>query len=268
MASDKVKVAILMADYGHDPTETAVPFSEFKKAGWDITIFTENGSSPKCDKRMLEGWTQKLLGATQDAVSLYDDMTSTPEWQHASSWSSPTFDLSPFTLVFLPGGHEKGVRQVIDSRVVQTALGAFFPQTRKPSRKAVAAICHGVMALAEGKTAEGRSVLCDATTTALPGAMEGAAYHGTRLFLGDYYKTYGAGSESVEEFVRKKLDDDKVQYRNSLGLSPFVVKDEKYNYISGRFPPDAKLLADEVVALVGEISQAVNQRSVELMHGI
>ncbi|KAL9096941.1 MAG: hypothetical protein Q9165_000905 [Trypethelium subeluteriae] len=277
MASDKVKVAILMADYGHDPTgtaitigkpqimtllkhhtETAVPFSEFQKAGWDITIFTENGTSPQCDKRMLEGWTQKLLGATQDAVSLYDSMTTTHEWQSPSSWSSPSFSLTPFTLVFLPGGHEKGVRQVIDSATVQRALGAYFPQTRKPSRKAVAAICHGVMALAEGKTAEGRSVLCDATTTALPGAMEGAAYQGTRLFLGDYYKTYGAGSESVEEFVRKKLNDDKVQYKNSLGLSPFIVKDERYNYISGRFPPDAKLLADEVVALVGEISQSVN----------
>jgi hypothetical protein len=30
----------------------------------------------------------------------------------------------------------------------------------------------------------------------------------------------------------------------------FVVEDEKYNYISARFPADAQLLAEKVVALV------------------
>ena len=178
-------------------------------------------------------------GATKEAVELYDEMTAAPEWKTPSAWSSPEFSLDSFSLVFLPGGHEKGVRQVIDSPVIQKALGAYFPQTRKPSTKSAAAICHGVMALSEGKTADGKSVLHDATTTALPGAMEDVAYQGTRLVLGDYYKTYGAGSETVEEFVglrvddaspqrastdsvqvRKKLDDDETQYKNSLGLSP------------------------------------------------
>ena len=41
--------------------ETAVPFSAFKEAGFDIEFATENGSSPVCDKKMLEGITQKLL---------------------------------------------------------------------------------------------------------------------------------------------------------------------------------------------------------------
>jgi hypothetical protein len=30
----------------------------------------------------------------------------------------------------------------------------------------------------------------------------------------------------------------------------FVVSDEKYNYVSGRFPPDAQLLADKAIELV------------------
>ena len=128
-------------------------------------------------------------------------MITTPEWRSPQPWSVPHFSLDSFSLVFLPGGHEKGVRQVIDSPVIQRALGDYFPQTRKPSKKSAVAICHGVMALCEGKTADGKSVLHDATTTALPGTMEGVAYHGTRLFLGDYYKTYGAGSETVEEYV-------------------------------------------------------------------
>ena len=73
------KVLILMADYGHDPTgmasvqavnplytdgmpsETAVPYTAFKKAGFDVQFATETGNSPKCDERMISGMTQKLL---------------------------------------------------------------------------------------------------------------------------------------------------------------------------------------------------------------
>lgn len=65
-----------MADYGHDPTgktrlkvlrqrtddceETAVPFQAFVDAGFDVSFATEDGKSPECDKKMLEGVTQKL----------------------------------------------------------------------------------------------------------------------------------------------------------------------------------------------------------------
>ena len=56
-----VKVAFLMANYGHDPTETAVPYQEFKKAGYEVDFVTEMGNMPECDRKMFEGWTQKLL---------------------------------------------------------------------------------------------------------------------------------------------------------------------------------------------------------------
>lgn len=77
------KVLFMMADYGHDPTgaqhtrrpsvplaflysnpvypETAVPYTAFKNEGYNIKFATENGKSPRCDKKMLEGFTQKLL---------------------------------------------------------------------------------------------------------------------------------------------------------------------------------------------------------------
>jgi putative intracellular protease/amidase len=54
-------IVFLMADYGHDPTETAVPYTVFKEAGFDISFATENGAVPSCDDRMLKGWTQLLL---------------------------------------------------------------------------------------------------------------------------------------------------------------------------------------------------------------
>lgn len=61
MASSKPSVIFLMADNGHDPTETALPWQAFEQAGYNIHFATENGKEPNCDERMLSGWTQKLL---------------------------------------------------------------------------------------------------------------------------------------------------------------------------------------------------------------
>ena len=119
----------------------------------------------------------------------------------AKAWTDEGFTLEPFDLVFLPGGHEKGVVQVINSPVTHRLMADYFPKTRKPSKKNVAAICHGVMVLSESSLPDGKSVLHDATTTALPGFMEQGIFWATRAFLGDYYKTYGAGSDSVQTSV-------------------------------------------------------------------
>lgn len=74
----------MMADYGHDPTgtganrlsssqvpfrfkvtdcvsETAVPYSSFREAGFDVSFATEKGVSPRCDERMLQGITRHLF---------------------------------------------------------------------------------------------------------------------------------------------------------------------------------------------------------------
>lgn len=195
------RCALLMADYGHDPTETAVPYHKFKTAGFDIDFLTEKGNIPECDKKMLEGWTQKLLGSNKEAVQLYEAMKADLHSIKPISWSSEGFTLEPYDLVFLPGGHEKGVIQVINSPIVHRLLADYFPQTRKPSRKSCAAICHGVMCLSETTLPGGKSAIHDATTTALPGMMEQSIFWATRAILGDYYKTYGACSESVETSV-------------------------------------------------------------------
>jgi putative intracellular protease/amidase len=129
-------------------------------------------------------------------------MVQTPEWKEPAAWTSATFALDAYDLVFLPGGHEKSVRQVIDSAAVHKMLVDFFPLTKKPSRKAVGAVCHGVMVLAAAKDHDGKSAIHDATTTTLPARFEQLAFWGTRVFLGDYYKTYGACSDDAEDSVR------------------------------------------------------------------
>jgi putative intracellular protease/amidase len=128
-------------------------------------------------------------------------MSATPEFKNPLSWSSPDFNLNSYNLVFLPGGHEKGVRQLIDSPIMHKHLATYFPATVKPSSKAVAAVCHGVMVLSETEGEDGKSVIHQCTTTALPARFEQIAFWGTRAILGDYYKTYGAGSENVEQSV-------------------------------------------------------------------
>lgn len=193
-------------------------------------------------------------------------MLKHPSIQSPISWTSPDFTLEPYNLLFFPGGHEKGVRQVIDSPIVHAHVAKYFPETLRSAgnnvtgkslqKKAVGAVCHGVMVLSsstypEGSSNAGKSVLHDADTTALPATFEKVAYYGTKLFLGDYYKTYGAGSENVQESVTKVLDN-KSQFKNSVGTSPFLVDDPKYRYLSARWPGDAKLLGEKLVHLVKE----------------
>jgi hypothetical protein len=222
-------------------------------------------------------------------------MKHDPAVQSPLAWSSPTFSLESYSLLFFPGGHEKGVRQVIDSPLLHKLLASYFPETRKPSKKTVAAVCHGVLAVAEATLPDGKSVLHDATTTALPDMFEGTAFWATRLFLGDYYKTYGAGSDGVETSVSKlatvqsrsgqlrlttthRFENAWTTLRNSTStmlvlarkyclfylhsilaeifLLRFVREDETYNYVSARFPGDAELLAKKTVALVQQSLQS------------
>ncbi|KXJ85071.1 class I glutamine amidotransferase-like protein [Microdochium bolleyi] len=252
-----IKAVFVMADYGHDPTETAVPYAAFKAAGYDVSFVTEAGKTPECDKKMLEGVTQKLLGATKGVVSLYSKMALSPEFRSPKSWSSPDFTLEAYDIVIFPGGHDKAVRQVIDSPRVHELVVNHFPRTQKPSRKIVGAVCHGVMVLSSSKDpATGHSVIRNCDTTALPSKFEQGAYWGTKLFLGDYYKTYGAGSEDVQQSVTKVLAAPS-QFKGTLNPGPFIVEDQHYNYISARYPGDAELFSEEIIKLVESFNKIV-----------
>ncbi|KAF6810523.1 ThiJ/PfpI family protein, partial [Colletotrichum musicola] len=262
------KVLIIMADYGHDPTEVAVPYQTFKDAGFDVKFATETGKTPRCDSRMLEGVSQKLLGAASTTLKVYNAMTESPEMQNPLSWTAPGFTLDDFDVVHIPGGHDKSVRQLMDSATAQKLMADFFPKTKKPEKKIVAAICHGPLLLCNSLGTDGNSVLYHCTSTALPACFESLSYHGTKLFLGDYYKTYGAGSENVEDSVgcpvffafggtafdslqMKRALKDPSQFKSRwIPNQPFVVEDPEYNYISARFPPDAAKFSEMVVNLV------------------
>ncbi|KJZ71852.1 hypothetical protein HIM_08780 [Hirsutella minnesotensis 3608] len=244
-----VKAVILMADYGHDPTEAAVPFKAFKDAGFQVSVATETGKPPECDALMLNGTVGPILGPKPAAVALYKEMIQTPEWKTPAAWTSPNFTLSSYDMVFIPGGQDKAIRQVIDSEDVHKLLVEYFPQTKRPGNKAIGAVCHGVMTLAISKRGDGKSAIHDVETTTLPGMYEEVSYWGTRAFLGDYYKTYGVPSPTMEAVVRKALDNPDAQFKQSLLPMPFIVEEQKYNYISGRYAVDMDILSEKLVTL-------------------
>jgi putative intracellular protease/amidase len=216
---------------------------------------------------MLYGTVGALLGANREAKSVYHSMIATESNTEGSiskphAWTSPAFVLADYDLVFLPGGHDKGVRQIIDSSIMHNLLADYFPKTRRTAapKRTLAAICHGVQVLAftpanaTASSGKSKSIIHDVKTTALPAFMEESIFWLTRPFLGDYYKTYGYGSKSVQRFVEDGLDDPK-QFVNSPcwnASAPFIVEDETFNYVTGRFPPDAWLLAKRAVEMVKE----------------
>lgn len=269
MASSSPKVIIPMAEYGHDPTETAVPYQIFTKAGFTVSFATESGKSPRCDEMMLSGMTGAFLGADKAAKNAYAEMISTGSIDETKgslgrpfSWTDPSFKLSDYDLVFLPGGHEKGVRQLIDAEPIHRQLQEYFPLTKKSGsgKKVLAAICHGVQVLAYTPDPEFRdkSIIHACKTTALPSFMESTIYTMTSPFLGDYYKTYGKGTPDVEEYVKKGLDDPEKQFVQGpkwWGMgTPMNVEDDAYRYVSGRFPPDAAKVANRAVEMVREVN--------------
>jgi imidazoleglycerol phosphate synthase glutamine amidotransferase subunit HisH len=168
---------------------------------------------------MLKGVTGALLGATKQAKDAYASLEKDPDFQSPSSWKTEAFTLNDFDLVFLPGGHEKSVRQLIDSERVHELLTEYVPQTKRPLKKYLGAICHGVQVLAFSSYKDGKSVLSDMETTSLQHLQEEGIYQTTRLFLGDYYKTYGAGTPSVQQYITEKLNDPS-QFKTSLSFSP------------------------------------------------
>lgn len=242
-------VLIVMSDYGHDPTETAVPYRAFKNAGWTVNFATEFGDGPRCDELMLSGWTQRILGATQDTCLAYNAMLQDPAALAPHSWSNESFSFMRYDVVLFPGGHEQSVRQLIESTRVHALLAEFWPHTlnASPSKKVVAAICHGVLVPALSMDSEGRSLLFECDTTTLPNFFENVAYYGTVLVLGNYYKTFGNDSPNCEEMVKQGLRYPAEQFKSSILPNPFVVKDVKRRYVSGRYPADAELLAKEVI---------------------
>ncbi|KAH8832730.1 class I glutamine amidotransferase-like protein [Flagelloscypha sp. PMI_526] len=186
------RLAICVPDYGFDPTEAAIPWKCLVDHGWEIDVVTETGQVPQCDKKMLSGLLADVMGSKQPARVAYESFSTSSSFLTPKSWSNDAFDLMQYDVLLLPGGHDKGVKQIIESESLKKHLPRFFEATKGDGdKKVVAAICHGVMVLSTTTSpVTSKSLLYDRATTTLPVHLERLAYLATAPVLGDYYRTY------------------------------------------------------------------------------
>jgi len=235
------KVLIPIPSYGFDPTEVAIPWKLLSQKDHDVIFATPDGQKASPDNCMLTGdglgiW-KSTLRARQDAVVACREMDGDAAFCNPLKYAD--LGKGNFDAIYLPGGHDKRVKDYLESPLLQRLVADFF-EAQKP----VAAICHGVVLAARSKKREtGKSVICDYKTTALLKSQERLAYNMTRLWMQDYYLTYP--EMTVEDEVRAALSDGRnfvtgptPVLRDSIDRMSrgFVVKDR--NYLSARWPGD------------------------------
>jgi len=263
-----------------DPSEIAVPWRVLRAAGHELVFATPDGSRAQADPIMLSGegldpWglipglrKLKLIGLTLRANSAardaYRELSDDASWHQPLRWDA--LRAADFDALLLPGGHAQGVREYLESKVLQRLVANFFD-----ADKPVAAVCHGVVLAARSVSAHtGKSVLHGRRTTALTWALEKTAWNLTRFLArwwdGNYYRTYveapgeAAGFRGVQAEVTRALADpahfhdvprdDAQHFRKASGLfrdtpdderCAFVVRDR--HYVSARWPGDIHTFA-------------------------
>jgi protease I len=242
---------IPIPSHDFDPTETAVPWSVLTKLGHAVTFATPDGQPGQADERMITGRglgvLRSLLIADSAARRAYDEMTASASFQKPRRHAEVSVD--SFDGLILPGGHAPGMRPYLESTVLQALIVAAFA-----NRKAVGAICHGVVLAARSRTSDGRSVLFGRKTTALLRKMELTAWALTAAWLGSYYRTYAttvqdevtAALASPADFVTGRLPTRRdAPTRLNAG---FAVRDGQY--VSARWPGDSHRFANEFARLL------------------
>jgi putative intracellular protease/amidase len=235
-------ILLPLPDRDFDVTEVAVPWKLLTEAGYRVVFATEDGATPAADPLLLTGVIFGQLGARPEPIAFYRELEQDSAFRAPLRWRD--LDPSAFAGLFLAGGHAPGMRQYLGSALLQEKIAAFWALGRP-----VAAICHGVLALARSKDGSGRSVLHGKRTTCLPKYMERSAYLLTFWRLGRYYRTYPAyveaevreagaaferGPRTLTE--RGTRDDDR---------PAFVVEDGRY--VSARWPGDSYLVAKRFI---------------------
>jgi protease I len=238
---DYIMATILMPlpSQGFDPSETGIPWRVLGDLGHRIVFATPDGQPGVADRLMVTGQGLGLLAsvlkADQNGLAAHEAMVASSEFCSPLRYEAIA-GLS-FDALLLPGGHAKEMKPYLESPLLQRVVAECFALD-----KPVGAICHGVVLAARSKAPSGKSVLHGRKTTALLRRQELIAWNLTRLYLGDYYRTYPV---TVEDEVRAALaqpDDFRPGPLSILRDTPerpngFAVIDR--NYVSARWPGDA-----------------------------
>ena len=217
------RILIPLPDHDFDPGETATPWRACAARGWETIFATEHGQVPEADPRLLLGFLHGPLGAGPRGRADYEAMTASAAYQNPIKYSD--IDVDDYDALLLAGGHAPGMKQFLESPVLQARTVDFFRQ-----KKCVGAICHGLLVLARSKDPDtGRSVIYDYKTTSLTKLLERIGYFSTFWLLGRRFRTYDV---YVQDEVRASLHDPR-QYSTGLIPFPHVVVDR--NLVTARY---------------------------------
>lgn len=287
-----MKILIPLPRCDCDPSEVAVSWQILVQAGHEIVFATPDGAAAQADPVMLDGigldfWSRvpgvrhlKLVGlalrANRRARDAHAALVRDPAFLSPLQWKQIRTDA--FGALLLPGGHAQGIREYLESEVLQRCTAAFFD-----AGKPVAAICHGVVLAARSiEPLTGKSVLFGRKTTALTWSLERSAWrlsrYAGRWWDRDYYRTYRelpgdpAGYRSVQAEVTRALAHDEdfldvpadapQRLRKTSGLfrdtptdsaPAFIVRDR--NYLSARWPGDVHTFAQAFVAMLADLQR-------------
>lgn len=247
------RILIPLPTYGFDPSEAAIPWKLLTEDKFEIVFVTPNGKKATPDKIMVTGeslgiW-KSVLKARQDAVDAWYEMENSISFCNPQKYNE--VNENEFDAILLPGGHDKRVKEYLESEILQQLIVDFF-KVQKP----VGAICHGVLLVGRSTNSEtGKSVINNYKTTSLLKSQELLAYNMTKFWLHDYYLTYPG--LTTEDEVRSFLSESsnfikgpKPIFRDSRKnlKSGFVVKDR--NYVSARWPGDIYNFANEFIKML------------------
>jgi protease I len=252
-------VLVPLPRHDFDPTEAGVPWRVLTEAGHAFVFATPDATPAQADPRMLKGSDLGLLApmlrAQSGAVADHDRMTQSAAYRAPIAWTEIAEGLAGgrFDALLLPGGHAPGMREYLESPLLQSAVATFFERDLP-----VAAICHGTVLAARSRVAQGdgagRSVLYGRRTTGLTRQLEMLAWRLTRHRLGDYYRTYPQTvQDEVAAALRSPLDfraGPPALLRDSDRMQRvgFTVRDGRY--LSARWPGDAHRFAHELAGML------------------
>jgi len=248
------RVLIALPAQGFDPTEAAVSWKVLSSRGHEVVFTTPDGKPSSADPIMVTGTglgpLKYVLRADANGRAAYAEMIASDAFQNPITYDEAAG--RTFEALVLPGGHDKSVKPYLESEDLQQ-IAAGFMTADKP----VGAICHGVLVLARAKGANGHSVIHGRRVTSLINRLEMAGYNLTRLWMGDYYRTYPG--ITTEDEVRAALasDDDfdpgpGGTKRDSMDALQhgFIVCDR--NLVTARWPGDAHRWSMQIDRLLGE----------------
>src|SRR4051812_23484542 len=136
-------ITILLPSGGFDPSECAVPWRAVVRAGHDGQFATPDGKVSAADRRLTgDGFSllNPVLMTKPAGLEAYAEMTASDVFQ--SPIAHGEVKLSERDALLIPGGHEKGVRTLMESAAAQAVAVDAFARDLP-----VGAVCHGVLLL-------------------------------------------------------------------------------------------------------------------------